>query len=123
MKLIKKVKKGDILLFVILVSVCIMWFLSGSSSEKIRAEIFLDGEAVSSVSLSTLSQPRTVVVAGCEILLERDGATFINSSCSDKLCEKRGKMTKAGDAMACVPQRVVVSLKSDKSTDFDSVVY
>ncbi len=123
LKLIKVIKKGDILLVLILIAVCIIWFLPKDNGEKIRAEIFLDGNSVHSFVLSDVSKPQTVSVAGCEILVEKDGVTFLESSCSDSLCVKRGKMTKSGDAMACVPQRVVVTLKSEKNADFDSVVY
>lgn len=123
LKLFKQIKKGDIAAFLIIVILCIVWFLSGTSQGKLRADIYLDGEMVQSVLLSELGEEKTVKVGRCEILLTGDGAAFLHSECSDKLCEKRGKLKRAGDTMACVPERVVLSLKSDKASDFDSVVY
>ena len=123
LKLFKQIKKGDIAALLIIVILCIAWFLSGTAGEKLRADIYLDGEKVQSVALSELAEEKTVTVGGCEILLAGDGAAFVHSECSDKLCEKRGKLKRAGDTMACVPERVVLSLKSDKARDFDSVVY
>ncbi len=123
LKLFKQIKKGDISAVLIIVILCIVWFLGGSAGENIRADIYLDGEKVQSVLLSELKKEKTVCVGGCEILLSHGGAAFLHSECSDKLCEKRGMLKKAGDTMACVPERVVLSLTSDKTPDFDSVVY
>jgi len=123
LKLFKQIKKGDISAVLIIGILCIMWFFQGGAGENIRADIYLDGEKVQSVIISELEEDKTVSVGGCEILLSRDGAAFIHSECSDKLCEKRGTLKKAGDTMACVPERVVLSLSSDKAPDFDSVVY
>lgn len=123
LKLFKQIKKGDISAVLIIAVLCIVWFLHGSAGENIRADIYLDGEKVQSVLLSEIEEEKKVSVGGCEILLKNDGAAFIHSECSDKLCEKRGTLKKAGDTMACVPERVVLSLSSDKAFDFDSVVY
>lgn len=120
---LKQIKKGDIALVCLLILVCIFWFLPKGEKGDLKAEIFLDGEMVHSVNLSELTEDKTVTVEGCEILLQSDGVQFLHSECSDKLCEKRGKMTSSGDAMACVPERVVVSLSSERKADFDSVVY
>ena len=123
MKLIKGIKKGDILLVLFLVLLCVIWFIPKETKGEITAEIFLEGEKVHSAVLSEINEKETVKIEGCEILLEKDGVTFLHSDCSDKLCEKRGKMTRSGDAMACVPQRVVIVLSSQNKAGFDSVAY
>ncbi len=120
---LKQIKKGDIILFLFVVALCLLCFLPKGESEKLKAEIYLDGEIIHSAVLSEIEKEQTVTVGGCEILLQNDGVTFRQSECVDKLCQKRGKLTKNGDSMACVPQRVVVVLSSEKAPDFDSVVY
>lgn len=120
---LKQIKKGDIVLFLLLVVLCLLWFLPKGERENLKAEIYLDGEITQSIVLSELEKEKTVTVGGCTILLQNDGVTFKQSECDDKLCEKRGKMTNPGDSMACVPQRVVVVISSEKTPDFDSVVY
>lgn len=123
MKFIDMIKKGDILLVVFLIVTCVFLFLPKGEKDKLRVEIFLDGECVEQRVLSQLDKDEKITVAGCEILLQKDGVTFVDSDCFDSLCEKRGKMTACGDAMACVPQRVIVVLSEEKAADFDSVVY
>lgn len=120
---LKQIKKGDIILFFLIFVICILWFLPKSENGKLKAEVYLDGEIVHSVILSDLKEENRVIVGGCEILLQNDSAAFVHSECDDKLCLKRGQLTRQGDSMACVPQRVVVVLKNEKTPDFDSVVY
>lgn len=123
MKLIKEIRMGDIFLVCALTVICILWFLPGSDSGRLKAQVILDGECVEECLLSEITEDKRVKIAGCEILFEKDAVTFINSECPDKLCEKRGRMTAPGDVMACVPQKVVVILSSEKDTEFDSVAY
>lgn len=107
------VKKGDILLIVCLLLLSLLLFArSFSTAASLEAEIYLAGEKVQTLSLSSLSESETVSVGGCELLLEKDGVTFLHSDCRDLLCVKRGKLSKQGDTMACVPNKVVVVLRA-----------
>ena len=119
-----KLKTGDFIIVLTVIAVSVFLFiLPFFAGEKLVAEISLDGELHSYIELSTLSEKKTVEVGGCEILVEKDGVTFITSSCPDKLCVNRGKMKKAGDTMACVPERVTVVLKGGEKDGFDAVVF
>ncbi len=125
-KQIKKgITKGDILL---IVSVCLIsaaLFLLPFMGNKgaLKAEIYLSGEKIQEIILSEVTDSYTLKVGGCELLIENDGVSFISSGCSDKLCVKKGKLKRQGDAMACVPEKVVVNLKSLKGTSPDGVTY
>lgn len=123
MKFYKSIRKGDIILVFVLIFLCILWFLPNQEKGSLKAEVYLNGDIVHTVVLSELESDEEFSVASCNLLFEKDGVTFVHSECDDKLCEKRGKMTKSGDTMACVPQKVVVVLRNDKKTDFDSVAY
>ena len=120
---LKKIKKGDIAIVLVIVTACILWFIPWQKGEQLVLTVTLDGERAATVNLSDVTESYNLTVGGCEILVEKDGVSFTSSECEDKLCEKRGKMTRAGDAMACVPEKVVVSLSGMKAPDFDSVVY
>ena len=74
------------------------------------------------VKFSGIKESYTVNAGGCEILVEKDGISFKSSLCPDKLCMKSGKLSLAVDTMACVPERVVVVIKSDKEVH-DAVSY
>ena len=120
----QKLKYGDFIVVFLEVAVsAVLFAFSFFGSEKLVAEISLDGEAFQSVELFSLEEEKILQVGDCEILVENDGVSFLSSSCPDKLCINRGKLKKAGDTMACVPEKVTVVLKKAKGNDVDAVVF
>lgn len=117
--------KGDCILIAFLSLLIILLFLPSffTQNEKLTAYIYLDGEIAESFDLSSISESKTVSVGGCEIILQNDGVSFIKSECRDKLCIKKGKLKRKGDTMACVPEKVVVSIKGEKAEDFHISTY
>ncbi len=125
-KQIKKgITKGDIILIVsvVLISAVLFALSFFSSSEDLTAEIYVGGEKAHSIVLSEVTESYTVRENYCELLIEKDGVTFVYSDCGDKLCVKKGKLTKQGDTMACVPEKVVVILRGSDNKNIDAVVY
>lgn len=122
-EIIKRLKKGDyaVVLLTLFISVLLFAF-SFSSGDKIRAEIYLDGESFACVNLYELENSQRLLVGDCTLLLEADGVTFVASQCEDRLCINRGKLKKAGDTMACVPERVSVVLRTEKN-EADAIVF
>ena len=110
----KSITKGDIILIVSLILVCVMLFaFSLGKTDSLRAEIYVDGEKAHSIALSEVEESYTLTENYCQLLVEKDGVSFVFSDCSDQLCVRRGKLKNQGDTMACVPEMVVVILKSD----------
>lgn len=122
-KILSELKKGDYLILFSVMLVSLVLFLSSFfSSEKLRAEIYLDGECISTVNLYELGEKSEIRAGNCTVMLEKDGVSFISSACPDKLCVNRGKLKKAGDTMACVPEKVTVVLKGVRDS-IDAVVF
>ena len=117
-------KKGDFIVIAAVLMLCLLLFIpSFFPADTLTAEVYADGEKVKTVSLSELKGEERFTVAGCEILLEKDGASFIKSDCPDQLCVKCGKLKNPGDSMACVPNRVVVTVKTENNDDYDMMAY
>lgn len=116
--------KGDILLIVSLCLIIVLLFLPsfGDADEKLTAEIYHNGEIVKTVSLSE-TDGEEITAGNCELLIEKDGVSFIHSDCRDKLCIKRGKLKRKGDTMACVPEKVVAVIKGENKDDFHIATY
>ena len=118
-----KLKKGDYAVVAVTLLISILLFAqSFSTNDKMRAEIYLDGEAFAVLNLYEITAAGQLTVGDCQLLIEKDGVTFISSECDDKLCVNRGKLKKAGDTMACVPERVSVVLRAEKN-EADAVVF
>lgn len=117
-------KKGDYVVIAAVLLISLLLFIPSfvPSGEK-TAEVYVDGEKVKTVSLSSLKAEERFSVAGCEILFEKDGASFVKSDCKDQLCVKCGKLKNAGDSMACVPNRVVIAVRAEKNDDYDIMAY
>ena len=120
----KSITKGDIILIVSLILVCVMLFaFSLGKTDSLRAEIYVDGEKAHSIALSEVEESYTLTENCCQLLVEKDGVSFAFSDCADQLCVRRGKLKNQGDTMACVPEKVVVILKSDGKEKIDGVAY
>lgn len=118
------VKKGDILIIALLCIICVLLFTpSFLPSENKTAVIYLDGEVQHEIELAAVEEEYTIEVGGCTLSVNSDGVTFAKSTCPDKLCVKKGSLHESGDTMACVPNKVVVTVKSSGKSQFDVVAY
>ena len=120
----RNITKGDIILIAGILALCIIWFVfSFTSEENLRAEIYVNGEKTHSIALCEVEESYSIRENYCELLIEKDGVSFSFSNCADQLCVRRGKLKRQGDTMACVPEKIVVIIKSDKQNKIDGVAY
>ena len=124
-----KVKKtffrwGDGVIYFVLVTLCAVLFLLPvlQQNRPLTAVITVGGETVETIDLSAVEAPYTVQYAGCTISVEKGAIGFTHAACPDRLCVKTGMLRHAGSAAACVPNRVVVSLRAQTEA-FDGVAY
>lgn len=120
----KSITKGDLVLIASLLVLSLCLFLSSfKTAENLRAEIYVGGEMAHSIALSEVGESYTLTENYCQLLIENDGVSFVFSNCGDQLCVRKGKLKKQGDTMACVPEKVVVIIKSDSKNQIDGVAY
>lgn len=79
-----------------------------------RVEVCVAGERQESYSLN---ESRDVVIDGVggtnRLRIEQGEAWLEEASCPDKLCVKMGRISKAGQSLVCLPNRVVIEVKKD----------
>lgn len=112
----KVLRKGDIIVFLSLALITLIWFLLplfSSGEESVR--IHVDGEVYKEYLLTDLKDEEIISVKGCLIKVSAEGAEFVSSDCPDGLCVKRGLLHNIGDAMACVPKGITVEIRGSKS--------
>ena len=120
---LKFMTKGDFFLIAgIVILVGFLFLKPLMSDEKPYAEIYLDSQKLHTVYFESTKQSYELEAGHCVILVEKDGISFASSSCPDQLCVKSMKMSRTGDTMACVPEKVAVVIKSDKAV-LDAVSY
>lgn len=112
----KLFKRTDIIIILIVllaaVLIAIPKFLV---SDKLTAEIYVDGKLTKSIDLTEVEKNYTISENGVEITVGNGEIYFSKAECKDKLCIKSGKLTSGGETAACLPARVVISVKSNKS--------
>lgn len=101
-----------ILAAVIAIIAALIWIIPLGKSGA-TAHISQDGESFS----ISLSKDAEYELRGCTVAV-RDGEIFIlKTDCPDRVCEKTGKISHAGEAIICVPQRVEIRVSGDAEID------
>lgn len=111
-------KKSDLLIIGIFLLIALIVFLPTlSDSEKtLTAVITADGETFTEIRL-TDSTEEEIKINGTVIKINGKTVFFAESNCPDKVCVKTGKLDSHGDSSACVPNRVSVYIKGEKTED------
>lgn len=113
-------KKGDLIIAVVVVIMIAVWvFISGSGN---TAEIYVDGKLYKEISLSEDAQIRVESEFGKNTVLVENGAVrIIDSDCPGKDCEV-GEIKKSSRSLVCLPNRLTVIIKGEKTINETDVV-
>lgn len=106
----KRVKIGDILLIAALVAACFaVWIFPKARGNTVV--ISLDGAVVHTLDLK---KDQTVDLPdGTKVILEQGLVRVEGSTCPDHLCERMGAVSKTGDVILCVPNRISVEIRGE----------
>ncbi|OGO88505.1 MAG: hypothetical protein A2Y15_01720 [Clostridiales bacterium GWF2_36_10] len=116
----KYAKKNDFYIIgIIIVIGLFFWVLYNYTFVKkgVYAEIYYMSELVERVDLTTgknrsFSLPQEPDVV---FYLNSDGSIrFMESDCPDKICINSGKLSKAGQFAACLPNQIYIKIVSDE---------
>jgi hypothetical protein len=92
-----------------------------------QIEISVGGQIYATYSLNKIKDERIVNIdteyGNNTLKISPDGAEMIDASCSDKLDIRVGKITKEGQAIICVPNKVMVKLVRNNKEKVDKVTY
>ena len=107
------------LLFVGLFAVlAVIALLGRGGSGAPAAEVYSDGELIMTLDLS---RDETYTIrsqnGGSNTLEVRDGCVYVTEAdCPDGVCVRHGA-AKAGSPIVCLPNRLVISLRTDRETE------
>lgn len=102
---------ADIILICVLLVVSLSVFLivSLTREEGAVALVTVDGKEVGRYSLSTDGEYS--LNGGTNILVIKDGEACVTyASCPDGLCINQGKISKTGERIVCLPNKVMVEI-------------
>ena len=120
----KKKRKHDIILGLILLSVASMLFVMdlthvSSDTGNKKVVVSVDGKKIAEYPLKI---DATYELSGSHLgtntLVIKSGKAYISeANCPDKQCMKQGKISRAGEMLVCLPNRVVVKIVDSKKDE------
>lgn len=123
-------KKNDIYLIGIALLVFLLIFAGVNLTKRSGTEVVVSIDGVEAYSFpidEDLEFEITGFNGGTNILVIQDGEVYLKeASCPDKLCVHMGKISKEGQSIICLPNRVVVEIRDagnvKNEDDYDAVV-
>ncbi len=122
--------KGDkiivaaVLSLALFVYVIFTFYITAGAPDEVQ--IFVDGKLYASYSLQNFKEEKNVEIKsefGTNVLkISNDGAEMLSASCPDKRDVMDGKITKSGQTIICMPNRVMVKLLGNND-EVDRVTY
>lgn len=117
-------KKNDYQLIVVVAAAAALLFLvfakvwNGSAS---MAEVSVNGKKIGRYRLS---EDQEIEIRGKNLLVIRDGkADMTEADCPDKLCVRQKPISKQGESIVCLPNKVIVTvIHNATGNELDAVV-
>ena len=118
-----KMKKMDLILILTVVVLALGGFLLYSiigQKEAGRVVVEVDGEVFGEYELN---ENQEVLINETNILMIENGeANMYEANCPDQICVKHVPISKNGETIVCLPNKVVVTIKEATSSELDAVV-
>lgn len=96
-----------VLIVVLLVLIALTLYFVLAPKAGDRAEIYLNGEQVATLPLQIDGEWANEHI---KVVVSNGKVRVIDADCPDKLCEKRGAISRKGDSIVCLPNRLVVKI-------------
>ena len=98
----------DVVLIVLLLAlVGVTVYLAVAPKAGAFAEVYLDGELYQTLPLN---KDAVVELDHLKIVVSGGAVSVKDADCPDKICEKSGAISKAGQTIVCLPNRVVIKI-------------
>lgn len=123
-------RKNDFWLILALVVLALgsyFFFRSNTSAKDKVLVVKQDQQVLQRIELKKITAETKLIVPVADgeltILYDKDGARITSSPCPDKVCIHQGKITRSGQTIACVPEKVLVTITTAaKENDHDAIL-
>lgn len=118
-------KKNDYKLIVSVVAAAVVLFVIFSkvwNHKAVMVEVTIDGKMSGRYSLAVNQE---IEINNTNLLVIQDGkADMADASCPDQLCVKQKPISKDGESLICLPNKVIVTAISNENreNELDTVV-
>lgn len=119
-------KRDALIIFIILIlSIGLIIISQLRTGDKPVAVITVNSVQVYKIDLNSVTEKQEIVLEnGIMIEAYEHSIRFVESNCKDKICVHSGELKKVGDVAACLPNKTVISIESNKnSSSIDVITY
>ena len=117
-----KMKKKDFILIGAIVAVALVLLCCVKLTQQEGAGVIvkIDGQEVGTYSLSV--NGTYSLNGGTNILVIENGYAYLkDANCPDHLCVKQGKISKTGQVITCLPNKLTVTVYGAEKLDVDLI--
>lgn len=126
-----RLKKGDLIIIVILAVAVISWFginKLGESKDERQAVIEKNGDVYRTIVIEAGMEQQDIHIEledgrYIDIVVDEKGAYVEDVICPDKVCQKTGVVSRVGQSIVCLPNKVVVYIEGEAESEVDDVSY
>jgi len=115
-------KKRDIILIASILVVAIAFFLIVELTKEEGAGVVVKVDGVEVAEYSLSKNGTYPLNGGTNILVIEDGRAYLSdANCPDKLCVHQGKISRTGEVITCLPNKLTVTVfGAEESVDLIS---
>ena len=104
-------KKRDIILIASILAVAIALFLIVELTKEEGAGVVVKVDGVEVAEYSLSKSGTYPLNGGTNILVIEDGRAYLSdANCPDKLCVHQGKISRTGEVITCLPNKLTVTV-------------
>lgn len=123
-------RKTDYLLLTAICLMALAGYLFFNSPDTKGAKLLIiqhDNKIIERIDLTKVKSETKLTVpvqdGTLTIMYDKTGARVIASPCPEKLCVNQGKITKAGQTIACLPEKVLLTITTPgKEAEHDAII-
>lgn len=123
-------RKNDFWLILVLAVLALgSWFLFHSRTAD-RDKVLVvqkDQQVIQRIELKKVTSETKLIIpvdhGELVVAYDREGGQVVSSPCPDQVCVRQGKITRSGQTIACVPEKVLLTLTTAaKENDHDAIL-
>jgi hypothetical protein len=126
-----KLKKGDLIIVLILAAAVISWFgvnKLGELQDERQVVIETNGDVYKVIPMETGMKQQEIHIElenakYIDIVVDEDGAYVKDVICPDKVCQKTGVVSKVSQSIVCLPNKVVVYIEGKTESEVDDISF
>lgn len=92
-------------------------------ADRLTCEIVQDGAVLQTIPLPAETTIELNGAVENTIQIDQTAVYFSHSTCPDQVCIRTGRLTRAGQAAVCLPNRVIVRLVGTEAPAVDALLH